>query len=377
MSGALIDLVAKGPQDAYITGDPQVSFFRQQYKRHSNFSQKTHNLNYIGTFEGNNEVTIPIPSLGDLLSYIWIEGTGVGNINGDQGIYSNEDSSVTEIALYIGGQQIVRLDSLYINAIHNSLYNDNHAKASCVNLTNELTYNGQGYASGFHHYRIPFFFCDDWTKSIPLVALQYHAVELKIKLRSGFVNSGRQFNVYANYLYLDTAEREFFVNNTHELLINQIQYQPVDTTTAGQNNVSIDLTYFNHPCKAVHLASSCTGLPLYWSSQYNFKESTLYINGTPLFEDVSNTYTHNIVAEMHTGYLPPITYNNCGVHTWPFSLCLSKNQPTGTMNFSRLDTAKLVLKETTATSLNLVRVYGVNYNVLRIKQGMAGVAFSN
>ena len=77
MSAALIDLVSVGAQDVYITGDPQVSFFRQNYKRHTNFSIKPERMDYIGTFESGNEISIPIKSKGDLLSYVWIENANI------------------------------------------------------------------------------------------------------------------------------------------------------------------------------------------------------------------------------------------------------------------------------------------------------------
>jgi hypothetical protein len=70
MSAALIDLVSKGAQDVYITGQPEVSFFRQTYKRHTNFSVKPERIDYIGSFSSGAEVTIPIKSKGDLLSYV-------------------------------------------------------------------------------------------------------------------------------------------------------------------------------------------------------------------------------------------------------------------------------------------------------------------
>ena len=83
MSAALIDLVSVGAQDVYITGDPQVSFFRQNYKRHTNFAIKPERLDYIGSFGAGNEIVIPIRSKGDLLSYVWIEGTDINLKNAD------------------------------------------------------------------------------------------------------------------------------------------------------------------------------------------------------------------------------------------------------------------------------------------------------
>ena len=77
MSAALIELVSVGAQDVFITGDPEVSFFRQNYKRHTNFAMKPERMDYIGTFGANNEITIPIRSKGDLMSYIWIEATNI------------------------------------------------------------------------------------------------------------------------------------------------------------------------------------------------------------------------------------------------------------------------------------------------------------
>ena len=76
MSGALVELVATGVQDAYLTGKPEVSFFRQSYKRHTNFALKTVQLSPIGTIAANSEVSLPIPSKGDLLTQVWIDGVG-------------------------------------------------------------------------------------------------------------------------------------------------------------------------------------------------------------------------------------------------------------------------------------------------------------
>ena len=83
MSAALIDLVSKGAQDAYITGQPQVSFFRQNYKRHTNFSMRPERVDYIGTFGASNEVVVPLKSKGDLLSYVWIEAEGIATPGGN------------------------------------------------------------------------------------------------------------------------------------------------------------------------------------------------------------------------------------------------------------------------------------------------------
>lgn len=373
MSGALVELVSKGVQDAYITGDPQVSFFRQNYKRHTNFAMRPEELNYIGTFAGNNDITVKIPSKGDLLSYIWIEAKGIrGTGNSDNGIYSNDDSTLFEFDLYIGGQKVVSLDSLYIQSVHELLYRSNDARASCAVATNFAKGNSAGYSgAGSDYLMIPFFFCEEWTKALPLVALQYHEVEIRIKCRRDFV-AGSTPKVWGNFMYVDTDERNFLVNTDHELLIEQVQH-----TLASPTDTDFDLTYFNHPVKAIHLVSGESAVGGgNWHEQYNFKDSSFYINGTTLFDSTSNTYHHNVVHEMHCESLPDVTLNKQPTFTWPFCLSLGKSQPTGTLNFSRIDTAKLTVSNPIGGN-SLHRVYAVNYNILRIKKGMAGVAFSN
>lgn len=370
MSAALIDLVSKGVQDVHISGQPEVSFFRQNYKRHTNFAIKPERLDYIGTFGSNNEVSIPVPNKGDLLSYMWIEAPGIAvNADNTTGFYSNNVPSVSEFSLWIGGQKVVTMDSLYIQAVHNLLYNTDAARASCASLTNYFPAQSQGTASGSaDHYVIPFFFSEDWTKVLPLVGIKFHEVEVRIKCRSGF-NPTTQPKVFANYVYVDTDERSYFMERDHELLIQQVQYQ-----MAAAGETEFDLTYFNHPCKAVHLVgSSATGAA--WNDEYTFDRSSLYINGTALFENMSNVYHHTVVPQMHTTVLP-LGLQYQPTYTWPFCLSLNKQQPTGSLNFSRIDNAKLTITAPNGGG-NLVRVYTVNYNILRIKRGMAGIAYSN
>jgi len=376
MSAALIDLVSKGVQDVYITGEPQVSFFRQNYKRHTNFSMKPERMDFIGTFGSNAEITVPIRSKGDLMSYIWIEAPNISNVaTNSDGLFSSGSSRPTEISLWIGGQKVCEMDSLFIQGVYNPLYRDGSSKASCAVTTNVVKENalGAGTNTGSDYFMIPFFFCEDWTKCLPLVALQYHDVELKIKCRdglySGMVNPPAP-KIYGNYIYLDTEERKFFTNSDHEILFTQTQYQPINP-----GDVDIDLSYFNHPVKGLHLVSGkATGQN--WDDEYKFDTATLYINGVSLFENTTALYHHNVVHEMHCTDLPDDVLRDLPTYTWPLCLTLSKQQPTGTLNFSRIDTAKLNLTGVSGGN-SLHRIYAVNYNILRIKNGMAGVAFGN
>ena len=377
MSAALVDLVSKGAQDVYITGDPEVSFFRQNFRRHTNFAIKPERVDYIGQFNAGAEVTIPIKSKGDLLSYVWIEATDIQTALGNSGLFATGQSA-TEFTLLIGGQQVCKLDSLFIQGVHNVLYNDTSAKASCAVTTSVASANAKsaiGARVGSDYFVIPFFFSEDWTKALPLVAMQYHEVEIRIKCRSGLGSLGATPKVYANYVYLDTEERNRLINTEQEILITQTQHQIMDTSSSG--TVDVDLTYFNHPSKAIHLISSAADGTA-WDNELKFDSATLYINGQPLFEDLSDTYHHNVVPEMHCTVLPSGVIDSVPLFTWPFCIKLNGSQPSGSLNFSRVDNSKLVLKNlTVAGSPSMLRVYTVNYNILRVKNGLAGVAFGN
>jgi len=365
MSAALIDLVSKGAQDVYITGQPQVSFFRQNYKRYTNFSMKPERMDYIGTFGASNEITVPIRSKGDLLSYLWIEDTNISNTcTNTDGFFSSGASNPTTFELWIGGQKVSELDSLFIQGAYNPLLRDSSAKASCAATTNIVKDN-----HGKNHFMIPFFFAEDWTKSLPIVALQYHEVELRIKCRDGYTPQGTP-KIYGNYIYLDTDERAYFTDTEHEILFTQTQYQPATST-----DTEMDLSYFNHPVKSLHLVSG-KATTSKWYDEYTFSTSSLYINGTPLYENTSNVYHHNIVPQMHCTDLPDDVLDDLPTYSWPFCLTMSKSQPSGSLNFSRIDNAKLVVNNVSGGNA-LHRIYAVNYNILRIKNGMAGVAFGN
>ena len=371
MSAALIDLVSVGAQDVYITGDPQVSFFRQNYKRHTNFAIKPERMDYIGTFGASNEITIPIRSKGDLLSYVWIEATNINVKDNNAASLFSSAAAPTEFSLWVGGQEVCKMDSLFVAGVHNVLYNESQAKASCA-----TTCYGPGTVAGGSgattqnissgSYVIPFFFSEDWTKSLPLVGLQYHEVEIRIKCRNGTFSLGSSPKVYGSYVFVDTEEREFFANSEHELLITQTQHQPMSAS-----DTSIDLTYFNHPVKAIHIAAGN-----HLDTAYTFTDASMFINGVPLFENMTHEYHRNVVPSRHCSVLNS-TVDSEQIYTWPLCLTMNKSQPTGTLNFSRIDNAKININTPTSSTLDMIRAYAVNYNILRIKNGMGGVAFGN
>ena len=376
MSGALVELVSRGVADTHLTGQPEISFWRQNYKRYSPFSMKPERIDYIGTFAENNEITIPITSKGDLLSYVWIEAPGIATADtvgspSATGLHGSTAANPTEFSLWIGGQQVCVLDTLYIQGVHNVLYNTDQALASGAVTTSAVKGNANGVTAGSaDHYFIPFFFGNgDFTRCLPLVAMQYHSVEIKIKCRDGFLPSATP-RVYGQFIFLDTPERDFFIKNEHQLLITQTQYQ-----IASNTDTEFDLTYFNHPCRAFHLINAKSS-DSNWADEYSFDKATLYVNGVAHSENMSNVYHHTITPLMHCSVLPEGELDNVPVYTWSFAAKLNSAQPSGSINASRIDTIKLNVTSPTGGN-NMHRVYAVNWNVLKVTSGLASVMYGN
>jgi hypothetical protein len=189
-----------------------------------------------------------------------------------------------------------------------------------------------------------------------LVALNYHNVELRIHW--GSQATDYNFELYANYYYLDNEERGNIATKKHDLLITQVQ-----KNMASRENVQ-DLT-FNHPVK--YIASSDTSMDGALVSptnrvklSINGVELSNYKWGKPHFIDVMNYYHTNFVTS-------PDFFLYC------FCLMTSSLQPTGTLNFSRIESAKIISED----SPILEPIYAVNYNILRIQNGMAGLLYAN
>ena len=366
MSGALVELVAKGAQDAYLTGDPEVSFFHQTYKRHTNFAQKPVPVQYTGTAGASQQINIKLLNKGDLLGYVWMDMVGLTDQNKLQD---------TIFELYIGGQLVDRQDGFYMTQLWQKFLLDSSAKGFAGmggNFTTPLT-------SALSSTWLPlhFFFCDSCY--LPLVALQYHEVEIRITFGALYTPApATQPNFYANYIVLDTTEREAIVNKEHNLLIEQVQRITATSPNTSTSN-KFDLSFLNHPVKCI-----------LWG---NFNPSPtmvtnivqLYINGTELFEtEMPDVYFSTVQAYYHSEYasvlmggqLTATITTGGSLKMYSFALKANKHQPCGTCNFSRLDTASLTFGSVTSAPTNFY-LYAVNFNILRIKAGLSGLAFSS
>ena len=349
MSGGISQLVATGAQDVHLVGDPQVSFFRSNYKRHTNFSAVRARQVIQG---GNTDAaasgmsTVRFEKKGDLLSYTYLtKKSGTDTI-------AIGSADIKYVELYIGGQLIDTQYSDYSTTQWPSLEGDSYAKSQ-----------QSGIATNF--YPLHFFFCDNWTNALPLVALQYHDVEIRIYWDDTI--AAGTFECWSNFIYLDEAERSYFAENTQNMLIKQVQ-RSLSSAAKVQN------FNFNHPVLYIGTAETgqktSIGADTTASLQFN-------INGVQSGEEMNiDPHFTTVPGFNHS----PACYDSGPANAplcIPFALNLTSYQPSGSLNFSRLDSSRLEVMTAGATFTADMPFYAVNWNVLKIENGMGGLMYSN
>jgi len=171
MSGGVVQLVAVGPQDAWLTGKPEVSFYRSNYKRYTHYSNSVERQVIQGAPIANGISTIRFEKKGDLLSYVFLTARD----NNGAGIVGLDWSKVIDkVELYIGGQIVDTHDFEYMTDIEPIVGARTFSERYLNN--NSTTLNNQK-ASFFP---LKFFFCKEWSVALPLIGLQFHDVELRI-----------------------------------------------------------------------------------------------------------------------------------------------------------------------------------------------------
>ena len=348
MSGGIAQLVAVGAQDAHLVGQPEVSFFRSTYKRHTNFSQTVERQVIQGNVSNGGMSTIRFERKGDMLNYVYlVPNTGTATV-----AVADWRTVISKVELLIGGQLVDEQDSTDSTLIAPTL----SATSSSKSVAGDL-YGG---STNERFYPLRFAFCENWQTALPLIALQYHDVELRITWGAAAADSSKKWDIYANYAYLDTQEREMFASQPQNMLITQVQ-------KAIASNAKIQELNFNHPVKYL-AASNVTAVNMCLDTN----KLKLQINGTDVsdFKFANPNYT-SVPLYYHTshGNSTPGTK----LFTYPFCLETGKLQPTGTLNFSRLDSARIV----NDALVNTESIYAVNYNILRVENGMGGLLYSN
>ena len=570
MGGGLLQLVAQGAQDAYLSGNPQITFWKGLFKRHTNFAMEPFRINFTGQPNWGTKQSATINRNADLLysTYLEVQLPSYNVSTRKTAVYNNDQFALgynllKYVELEIGGQLIDRqygewlflwdtlcgtteqsvmlhtlngaagrpqVTSVYVGGgqtnVSNILAptttpgtNEQRDSVDAVTLGTQsgssanLGYqvSGQGTASAGNvfvpgipagcsntgqatnqpglptivYVPLKFFYTRNPGAALPLIALQYHEVKINILWNDNQTISGdynhvpvpaqpSQAAIYVDYIYLDVEERRRMAQESHEYLIEQVQYNEDKGLSSYQNR--IDLT-FNHPVKELvwvvqptcyrsckvpipgqtgnaysqynsisrgnrYQASSTigsvigvpgTGAPAWQSSTANQQAQNvnrltpftydqtavhkqwLQINGQDRLDARYGDYFNKVQPYQHHTGSTNTSYNiqyatptpvaastgpatvasamafqgigqtsQPGIYSYSFALKPEEHQPSGTCNFSRIDTATLVLEMSGDCVVNQqqdatwdVRIYALNYNILRIMSGMAGLAYSN
>ena len=543
MGGGLLQLVAYGAQDAYISGNPHITFWKVLYKRHTNFAMEAFRVNFTGSPQYGQRVVAVINRNADLMYKTYLEVTlpdttaATGGLTTDV-LWTGDAQRrlgyalLKKLEVEIGGQIIDTHygEWLYLwenltSSYDNSCKLDAMVGGSLGGTSTTLT--SCGGRPGVLYIPLQFWFCRNPGLALPLIALQYHEVRMNITLSSAtdLVSKGAYSSVsaaaaalpqlkdmalYIDYIYLDVDERRRFAQQSHEYLIDQLQYGLQQTLTTA--SARIDLT-LNHPVKELvwvfqdaqktdcgsaatiaagytqpfvydDIVNRCrlqingqdrfderygdyfwkvqpyqhhTGGAFWPTKNAQSRNNALSVTGTPTsatatftlggtasatqtyaslvgllipgmtvieapgvnagisgtnvirsitpssatggqvifwdsFTSTASSYTATTTrladdnAITSTGQLTTAfqTYEAANpINVYSFALQPEEHQPSGTCNFSRIDTTTLVFDSfktgtypTKSRPFNF-RMYAVNYNIFRVMSGMGGLAYSN
>ena len=405
MGGGLMQLVAYGAQDIYLTGNPQITFFKVVYRRHTNFAMESIEQTFTGTNSFGGKNSCVISRNGDLVHDMYLEIDLKLNSQSSLGkAYHNKNERIgfnliDYVEIEIGGQLIDKQYGMWMDIWSQLTYSKEQYAKLLNMITPELWGNSTKDRTQQKLYvPLQFWFNRNPGLALPLIALQYHEVKLNLKL---FDNLPRRSNpilnnlkLYCNYIFLDTDERRRFAQVSHEYLIEQVQYN--GKTTPNPQQVELR---FNHPCKEVVWVVGGTTMALnngyYGTPWVNGEQNkvTLQLNGHDRFSERDGAYFRSVqMYQHHTGGFlerntvrkfndsESIKVHQGGIYCYSFALQPEEHQPSGTCNFSRIDNAVLnigSMYDGGSIGDRPLYVFATNYNVLRIMSGMGGLAYSN
>jgi len=436
-SGGLLQLVATGRQDIYLSGNPQMTFFKQVYARHTNFSIETQRIPFDTAVDFNKLVTVTIPRSGDLLSQMFLD-IQLPQITPNGPVPPPANTVVTEppynyeappasvswvngigfamidyISLWIGQQEIDRQygEFLYLwtqLSTPGSKRDGIQAMTGTQDVYNESTQQGPLRL----YIPLHFWFCKNPGLALPLIALQATPIKIYLKLKNGYDmvfsnalenavmcnNSSlptpiaqppviTDMTLWGDFIYLDTEERRRFVSSKHEYLIEQTQQQIRYSVPALSKNANVPLT-FNHPMKEmIWVVNQDRMLDAHEYFNYGSRmlnesgipnldiihSALLQFDGFDRFEEQSAQYFRLFQPYQRHTAIP-----NDFIYVYSFSLAPEAAQPQGSCNGSRLDSIILQVKmNPLITSRNAgITVYATNYNILRIVAGIGGLLFT-
>ena len=428
MGGGVLQLVLKGKMDTYLTGNPEFTFFKAVYRRHTNFSIESIKQQLVNKGIGARQIKTKLSRAGDLIGKMTLEvklDRGDARNITEGGTYLNWSNNtghafIKECELKIGGQTIDKHTSKWLD-VYNELYDKDEQEWIGINKhPGKFGYFKKG-SKNINSQKLKmyiplhFWFCDNPGLYLPIIGITKHEVELHILTRSveyllnadgelSYTNTEADIELWCDYIFLDEDEKKKFILEKKAYLIQQVQiyekrmelineiklYHPIkhliwgiqDSTVSsetGNGSSNIDALanvsgqtqnnkndYFNYQANSQGNEEIIYATPSYES----FRTAKLRLNGNDRFSERDASYFR---------LLQPL---NCGLkvptkHIYSYSFCLNPKefQPSGSCNFSRIDDAELIFTSDYNFINEKLYVYAINYNVLVVSSGMAGLVY--
>jgi hypothetical protein len=272
MGGGLMQLVAYGAQDVYLTGNPQITFFKVVYRRHTNFAVENIEQVFNGAADFGRKVTCQVSRNGDLITKMYLRVVlptfALSGAKRWAWVSRVGHALVDNVELEIGGTRIDKQYGNWLNVWYELARNWAHDRGydAMIGNTTELTTLANNHNEATLYVPLKFFNNRNDGLAIPLIALQYHEVKLNFEFStlSNCVNrvvgvsdadisklSFASCSLFVDYVYLDTEERKRFAQAQHEYLIEQVQFTGAESVNSLQQKFRLN---FNHPCKALYWA---------------------------------------------------------------------------------------------------------------------------
>ena len=418
MGGGLLRISTYGAQDVYLTGNPEITFFKAVYKRYTHFSMETLEQQFFGAVGfGKTDIASTISKNGDLVSSMILKVDLPELPSGVKYVDSLGHALIDRVRINIGGDPIDEHQGRWLDIWDELTQTEQHRAGYDEMVSKVHGTGGQDGASRSLYIPLQFWFNRHPGLALPLVALQYHDVKVIFSFKElGEITTGwgatttpatttaaqwlldnpskdLAANFFVDYVYLDTTERSGFAQRAHEYLIDQVQggldedFMPIDVEQRIKLN-------FSHPV-----------MELIWVIEDSSAENRMSFSFTDT-NDIEREFISEAKLQINghdqTAFLPakfhrlvaPYKYHtripSKPVYVFSFSLRPEDTvQPMGTCNFSRIDNAYLILKASdeavveygSGGSLESNKpkcyVYARSYNLFKVTGGRGSMQYSN
>ena len=402
-----MQLVAHGAQDVYLTGDPQITYFKVVYRRHTNFSMESIQQQFGQEASPGSKTSCIISRNGDLVGAMYLQFKLAKGALSNRGFISY----IKSVEVEIGGQKIdkhygrwldiwsdLTNDANKDDALTTMLGNTGGTSTAPVSASASISTADPAYAL----VPLSFWFNKNVGLALPLIALQYHEVKFNFDFSTS--TDWNAVTLWVDYIFLDSEERKRFAQMSHEYLIDQVQFGGAEDFSANTAIGTIDRfpLHFNHPVKELiwvaenssEIDGNASAFTVDGANSTNVNDVPagtrqidvnlvkLQLNGHDRFYPRSSEYFRLQQPYQFHSTVPP----SQDIYMYSFALRPEEHQPSGTCNFSRIDSCHLSLTRggrmpsgslSNRSFSDKLYIYAINYNVLRIASGMAGLAYSN